>query len=109
MVRRLFLWLVLIGLTPAGPELVEMAVHFAREGDFVHAGDARHRRPPAQQAEHGCAVLCHACGCHGPTSVTRAERGAPRTDLVARRVNAPSSQHGHSQTVPAPPIPPPIA
>lgn len=69
MVSRLLLWLFFIGLTPAGPELVEWVTHYAQEGDFADAPD--HSRPAEQQTEHGCAVLCHSCSCHGPTSAAR--------------------------------------
>lgn len=71
MLSRLLLWMLFISLTPAGPELVEWAVHYAQDGDFADRSDGEHRRAPADQQDHGCAVLCHSCACHGPTAPGR--------------------------------------
>lgn len=109
MLRRVLLWVLLTGLTPAGPELVETIVHFARDGDFVHATDTRHTRPPAQQEEHGCSVLCHACRCHGPTSPSRELPQGPALDAAHRIALAAGARRLFPQTAPAPQDPPPIA
>jgi len=109
MLRRVLLWLMLVGLTPAGPELVETIVHFAREGDFAHAVDERHTLPPAQQEEHGCSVLCHACRCHGPTSPSREVPRGPEVDAANRVALVGPARHLFTQTAPAPQDPPPIA
>ncbi|MGH7630501.1 MAG: hypothetical protein ACREOF_14185 [Gemmatimonadales bacterium] len=106
--RHLFLWLLLIGLTPAGPELGEWAVHFAREGDFVHATDARHMPPPVPQQEHGCSALCHACRCHEPTWPSRSAPSQPQPILVRSAFRADGHRFA-AQAIPQPQVPPPIA
>ncbi len=106
MLSRLLLWLLFIGLTPAGPELVEWVTHYVQEGDFADAPD--HGRPAEQQTEHGCAVLCHSCSCHGPTASQRRSTGIANPQ-VSSRLSWPAPAVFVPAVRPAPPTPPPIA
>ena len=105
MLSRCFVWLAFIGLTPAGPELVEWVTHYAQEGDFADAPD--HPRAPEEQSEHGCAVLGHACGCHGPSAAPRYVTQGSRASLPPRRVVWPPVGIPGLRDTPQPPTPPP--
>ena len=109
MMSRLFLWFLFISLTPAGPELVEWGTHYAREGDFADAPDAGHRRAPADQQEHGCAVLCHSCACHGPTAPVRENGRRVRAAESLRSARWPSYQLSAETPAAQPATPPPNA
>ena len=109
MMSRLFLWFLFISLTPAGPELVEWGMHYAREGDFADAPDAGHRRAPADQQEHGCAALCHSCGCHGPTAPVRDIDDDLQALQAPRAVRWPSLELSAALPAPQPATPPPNA
>jgi hypothetical protein len=65
---RLIFFLMLVILTPVGPEVGEWALHFASEGDFVHASSSDHRNSPPEP-EHGCSTTQHICGCHSGLSI----------------------------------------
>lgn len=106
---RLILWFLFISLTPAGPELVEWATHYAQEGDFADAPDAEHRRAPADQQEHGCAVLCHSCGCHGPTAPVREVDRRTKALQPPRTVRWPNFELSAELPAPQPGTRPPIA
>lgn len=108
MLSRLLLWLMFISLTPAGPELVEWATHYAREGDFADASDAGHRRAPSDQQEHGCAVLCHSCNCHGPTAPVRELDQSVKALQPPHTVRWPSFALFAELPAPQPVPPPPI-
>jgi hypothetical protein len=109
MMSRLLLWFLFISLTPAGPELVEWATHYAQDGDFADAPDAGHRRSPADQQDHGCAVLCHSCACHGPTAPGPLVDEIDQPLLPARAVRWASLQLSAVLASPQPVTPPPIA
>ena len=109
MLSRAIFLLILLGLTPAGPEFVEWIRHFAAEGDFADRADVKHRRLPAEQQEHGCAVLCHGCNCHGPSGTSR-ELPTVQDDQPPHRANTIAANFAFvPQDRPAPPNPPPIA
>lgn len=109
MLSRIWLWLFFVTLTPAGPELAEWATHYVQDGDFADASDARHRRGPAEQSEHGCAVLCHSCTCHGPTAPVRdAEHARPLSRQPLKRAWTAFALLV-AQSEPEPSTPPPIA
>lgn len=108
MLARLFLWMLCLSLSPAGPELVEWGVHYAQDGDFADQPDTEHRRAPGSQQEHGCAVLSHSCGCHGSTAPGRiAEKNTPRLQ-PSRRLSWSRVALFADRPVPAPLTPPPI-
>ena len=105
MLTRLLLWMAFIGLTPAGPELVEWVTHYVQEGDFADAPD--HSRSPAQESEHGCAVLCHSCGCHGPSATPRFTKPNSGISLPSHLVIWPHPGLLDLRDFPQPPTPPP--
>lgn len=105
---RLLLWFLFISLTPAGPELVEWGTHYTREGDFADAADAGHRRSPADQEDHGCAVLCNSCACHGPTAPGRRNHEIGQSLEPPRMVKWPRLQLSLELPSPQPVTPPPI-
>lgn len=105
---RLLLWFLFISLTPAGPELVEWGTHYAWEGDFADAADAGHRRSPAEQRDHGCAVLCNLCACHGPTAPGRRSHEIGQAPEPSRVVKWPRLQLSPALPSPQPVTPPPI-
>lgn len=106
---RFILWFLFVALTPAGPELIEWAAHYAQAGDFADAPDAGHRRAPADQKEHGCAVLSHSCGCHGPTAPVRALDRRAKDPLSPTMVCWPSFDFSAPFPAPEPVTRPPIA
>jgi hypothetical protein len=105
MFSRFMVWFLFIGLTPAGPELVEWLTHYAQEGDFADAPD--HSRGPAQESEHGCAVLCHSCGCHGPSATARFTTQKPGISLPPHLLIWPQLELLTPRDIPEPPTPPP--
>ena len=107
MLWRALAWMFFIGLTPAGPELVEWVTHYVQEGDFADAAD--HPRDPAQDSEHGCAVLCHACACHGPSATPRYTVRNPAVFKPLSRVVWPQLGWPNLRDIPQPPTPPPNA
>lgn len=106
---RFLLWFLFVALTPAGPELVEWGAHYAQEGDFADAADAGHRRAPADQTEHGCTVLSHSCGCHGPTAPVREVDRRAQDRVSLRTVRWPSLDLSAPLPAPEPVTRPPIA
>jgi len=61
--------LVIFTMTPVGIELLENGEHLLREGHGAHAEHAEHaegqEKPrPAEDPEHGCTGVFHACSCH---------------------------------------------
>ena len=107
MLSRTFLWLLFVGLTPAGPEVVEWTVHYVQEGDFADAPG--HNRGPSQETEHGCAVLCHSCSCHGPTAPARRVTDAAARPQTPQRLAWPPLAQETSRARTKPLTPPPIA
>jgi hypothetical protein len=106
---KLLAWLIVLLLTPAPGELTEWAMHFVRDGDFVHSGDSRHQLP-SPDSEHGCSPILHICGCHAaPSAVPKAgvgQVGAP-TPIAIR--DLPAGAEFTEQAYPQPQVPPPIA
>lgn len=78
---RLIFFLMLVILTPIGPELGEWALHFTGDGDFVHASAPGHRAP-TPEPEHGCSTTQHVCGCHSGLSLTPGRRLTEPLPLV---------------------------
>lgn len=109
MLSRLLLWMLFISLTPAGPELVAWGVHYEQDGDFADRPDAEHRGAPDDQQEHGCAVLGHSCGCHGPTAPVREMSRSERVLGPPRSVHWPGVDPFQKRAPPQPVPPPPIS
>lgn len=109
MLSRVVLWFLFVSFSPVGPELVEWAAHYAQDGDFADLPDAGHRRSPADQEEHGCAVFCHSCGCHGSTGTVRELSRDERSPDAPRRLGWPHVKMFADLPAPQPGTPPPIA
>jgi hypothetical protein len=95
---------LVIGLTPIGSEVVEVAVHLVEHGDLSHySGDDQ----PSDQ-EHGCSVLCQPCGHATAIPLPSPSCGATQPPRDWRVDFAPVPDV-HGVAAAPPPHPPPIA